>query len=235
MVTLKQLRARLKEHADPQHAVFHKAYHKSTMDFYGLRAPQLYAIFKDLFPTKQFVDRADALKLIGDLRGTNWAEEGSIATMLLKRIQPQLSADDVPYLREWCDRCNGWGCIDSVSIDVISPLALRLGDPVYKQIRRWSREEHMWTRRASILVHIVPARRGELSDKYSWPTFEELLHEREFFIRKAIGWTLRECSKKYPEQVVEFLLRVGDKASGLTRREGGRNLPEKLRAKVLGK
>ena len=63
------------------------------------------------------------------------------------------------------------------------------------------------------------ARRGQLSDRYSWPTFEELLPEREFFIRKALGWTLRECSKKYPEQVAEFLLRVGERASGLTRRE----------------
>ena len=69
----------------------------------------------------------------------------------------------------------------------------------------------------------------------SWPTFEELLPEREFFIRKALGWTLRECSKKYPEQVAEFLLRVGERASGLTRREGGRNLPEQLRERVLGK
>ena len=91
----------------------------------------------------------------------------------------------------------------------------------------------MWTRRASVLVHIVPARKGKLDDKYSWPTFEELLPEKEFFIRKAIGWTLRECSKKYPEQVADFLVRVGDRASGLTRREGARNLPSPLKAKIV--
>jgi 3-methyladenine DNA glycosylase AlkD len=235
MVTLQQVRARLRAQANAGHAAFHKAYHKSSMDFYGLRQPQLDAIFKELFPKREWIDRADALPLIDELRATSWAEEHSIATLLLERIQPQLTADDVPYLRTWCDRTNGWGALDAVSIYVISPLALRLGDSVYKQVRPWSKAEHMWTRRASILVHIVPARRGQLSDRYSWPTFEELLPEREFFIRKALGWTLRECSKKYPEQVAEFLLRVGERASGLTRREGGRNLPEQLRERVLGK
>ncbi|MDQ3022964.1 MAG: DNA alkylation repair protein [bacterium] len=233
MVTLKQVRARLRGHADPQHAIYHKAYHKSSLDFYGLRAPQLHAAFRDLFPAKQQMDREDALKLVGELRSTGWAEEGSIATMLLARIQPQLTAADVPYLSDWCDRCNGWGEIDTVCLEVIGPLALRLGTPVYRQVRAWSKAEHMWTRRAAILVHIIPARRYQLSAEYSWPTFEELLYEREFFIRKAIGWTLRECSKNYPELVADFLLRVGDSASGLTRREGGRNLPEELRARVL--
>jgi 3-methyladenine DNA glycosylase AlkD len=91
----------------------------------------------------------------------------------------------------------------------------------------------MWTRRASILIHIQPARKQKLVDKFSWPTFEERLFEKEFFIRKAIGWTLRECSKFYPQQVHDFLLRVGEQASGLTRREGARNLPDSLRLDLL--
>jgi len=53
-----------------------------------------------------------------------------------------------------------------------------------------------------------------------------------FFIRKAIGWALRECSKKYPEEVFAFLERIGGRASGLTRREGSRRLPEQLQAKL---
>jgi len=62
-----------------------------------------------------------------------------------------------------------------------------------------------------------------------------LLHETEFFIRKAIGWTLREIGKSEPRAVHAFLMRVGDRASGLTRREGARRLPPPLRRDILGK
>ena len=50
--------------------------------------------------------------------------------------------------------------------------------------------------------------------------------------RKAIGWALRECSKRYPREVHDFLVRVGERASGLTRREGARNLSARLRATI---
>jgi 3-methyladenine DNA glycosylase AlkD len=52
-----------------------------------------------------------------------------------------------------------------------------------------------------------------------------MLHEREFFIRKAIGWVLREVSKKRPSLVQEFLREHGERASGLTMREATKYLP----------
>ena len=71
-----------------------------------------------------------------------------------------------------------------------------------------------------------------MNAEYALSTFEELLHEKEFFIRKAIGWTLREISKHYPEVTFEFLKEHKKEASGLTMREGVRRLPAALK-KVL--
>jgi 3-methyladenine DNA glycosylase AlkD len=230
-----QLTALLKQHADPAHAEFHRAYHKSARRFYGLRTPQFRALFREVFPTRDKLIRAEALPLVDTLAASDWAEERWAATELLARLVPQLSADDAPYLKAQFDACEGWGETDNLAINVLSPLALRVGEPLYAQVRRWSADPHLWTRRAAILVHIVPARRNALAHAYALPTFEERLPEREFFIRKALGWTLRECGKHYPQEVADFLLRVGDNASGLTRREGARNLPAVLRVQVLGK
>ncbi|HEY6171286.1 MAG TPA: DNA alkylation repair protein, partial [Candidatus Kapabacteria bacterium] len=69
--------------------------------------------------------------------------------------------------------------------------------------------------------------------EFAIPTFEELLHEKEFFSRKAIGWTLREIGKHYPDLTFEFLREHKEEASGLTMREGGRNLSLAMR-KQLG-
>jgi 3-methyladenine DNA glycosylase AlkD len=229
---LGQLQHQLRQAADPAHAAFHQDYHKSELDFLGVRTPQLRAIVREVFPTRPALKRDDAEPLVRELWGSDCFEERTVALMLLTRIAGQLTQHDVPWLHRMTRDCEGWGPLDYLVIGTLSPLALRLGDPVYEQVRAWSTSDHMWTRRASILVHIVPARKGKLSDEHSWPTFEELLPEREFFIRKAIGWTLRECGRHYPEQVCEFLSRVGGRASGLTRREGSRNLPQEMQDRL---
>jgi hypothetical protein len=107
MVNVESIRTRLRSQADPEFAAFHRAYHKSDLNFYGLRTPELKAIFRELFPPRQPLARADVFPLIDQLRGSSWAEERSLATMLLERIQPELTARDIPYLRAWVDDCHG--------------------------------------------------------------------------------------------------------------------------------
>jgi 3-methyladenine DNA glycosylase AlkD len=62
-----------------------------------------------------------------------------------------------------------------------------------------------------------------------------MLEEREFFIRKAIGWVLRETSKKRPELVFDWFLPRAERASGVTTREAVKYLPEQERAGILSR
>lgn len=230
---LSRLRSLLRDAADPTYAESHRAYHKSQRSFYGLRAAQMRTALREVFPSRQKLDRAEVLPLVEALYWSDWAEERWLGEMLLARIEPQLTPADVPLLRALADGCAGWADLDTLAITTLGPLALRLGEPVYMQVGGWSDAEALWTRRAAILVHVVPARRGKLAEEHAWPTFERHLPERDFFIRKAVGWALRECCRHYPEQVAEFLQRVGNSASGLTRREGSRKLPDALRGAAL--
>lgn len=229
------LRAEFQRAAQPEHAAFHQAYHKSKLSFYGLRAPEFELIFRTVFPKREGLVQTEALALVESLWASAWAEERWAAIALLERLVPQLGADELVLLKRIADGCDGWGVTDMFSLRVLGPLALRLDDRLYAPVRAWSDEPHLWTRRCSILIHCVPARQSKLAQNYAWDTFEERLLEKEFFIRKAIGWALRECGKHYPQEVCDFLLRTGERASGLTRREGARNLPAPLRLAVLGR
>ena len=62
-----------------------------------------------------------------------------------------------------------------------------------------------------------------------------MLGEKEFFIRKAIGWVVREISKADPGAARDFLMSIRAKASGLTLREGAKRLPAEMKAEVLEK
>jgi 3-methyladenine DNA glycosylase AlkD len=218
------LRKAYREAADAKHAEFHRAYHKSPLRFYGLRTPVARPLFRAVFPTRPRLERADALRLAGALWASPWFEERSAAIGVLARVASDLRVSDLATLRRMTHGCHGWGLLDGLAVDVLGPLAIARGTPAFRHIRTWSKDRDLWTRRASVLVHVLPARRGVLAHGFAWPTFEELLPERDFFIRKAIGWTLRECAKKYPDRVRAFLRRVGSRASGLTRREASRHL-----------
>ncbi|HYK98491.1 MAG TPA: DNA alkylation repair protein, partial [Candidatus Acidoferrales bacterium] len=86
--------------------------------------------------------------------------------------------------------------------------------------------------RTAILAQHDQLKRGE----GDWPLFTRLadgmLDEREFFIRKAIGWVLRETSKKRPKIVFDYLLPRRDRVSGLTLRQGAKYLSDTQRRRL---
>ena len=238
---LSMLRELLAANADPQHAIFHQGYHKSQMQFHGLRSPALKTVLREVFPGRQKIEKGAALPVIAELWQSGCWEESMLAIAILERIEAQLGLSDIPLLHSMTRDCEGWAQLDGLACGVLSRIALRLGanasqrPQFYDAVADWINDGYMWTRRASILVHILPARRAELAQDYCWNTWEAGLPEKEFFIRKASGWALREAGKHYPQEVHDFLMRVGNRASGLTRREGARNLPEELRLDILGK
>jgi 3-methyladenine DNA glycosylase AlkD len=232
MPGIHQLRELMEAAGNPADGAIQQRYHKSDLAFFGLKAAQQRAIVREVFPPRQPLSRDEHLPVIRQLWASSYFDERVAGLLLLGRMAPLLGVDDLVEIRAMTGDCEGWALLDGLACTVLGPLVLAEGAPAYREIRGWSDDPWMWTRRAAILVHVIPARRARLEEEFAWPTFEERLHEREFFIRKAVGWALRECSKKYPEEVFAFLERVVDRASGLTRREGSRRLPEELQAKL---
>lgn len=230
-----QLRRALHAAGDPDFASFHKGYHKSPLKFYGIKTTPLRALEAEAFPKRPRLAPELVREAVTLLWASEYFEERITALSLLARLVDDLELADLVWLKSIAHQCDGWGVLDSLACRTLSPLAKRLGEPLYQEVFGWRQDDWMWTRRAAILVHIMPSRAKMLAADYPWRTFDALLHEKEFFIRKAIGWTLREISKQYPQAVHDYLMRVGEKAAPLTRREGARNLPDRLRLPILGK
>ena len=230
---LQLFRKELESRRDEVHAAFHKNYHKSSKDFYGLKNAALVEAVTKIFPKKPKLDKDELIALGLELWSSNWFEEQAAGLMLIERCAKELTPKDLSMLKKLADECEGWAMLDYLSTRHLGTLAMNYPDEVYPKVRKWTKSKHLWTRRASILIHVMPSRKKQLRAEFAIGTFEELLHEKEFFIRKAIGWTLREIGKYYPDLTFEFLKEHKQEASGLTLREGGRNLPLVMR-KQLG-
>ena len=87
-------------------------------------------------------------------------------------------------------------------------------------------------RRSSLLAELRPIRNGADLDRFLGRA-ERMLDEREFFIRKAIGWVLREAGKRRPDEVVAWLAPRTHRASGVTMREAVKYLPAAEAARLM--
>lgn len=218
---------------DREHAAFHKSYHKSELHFHGLRTPLMRRLTREHAPRKLPLSHSELIDLANTLWQGEVFEERVAALQILCDRAHMLTPKDLPWLEQLCRESLGWGLLDTIGVHLLGPLALEHGKPVYAAMQRWSRDaESFWVRRASVLVHILPARKQQLEIKLAWNTMQRLLPEKEFFIRKAIGWTLRECVKHYESDVLDFVSEYRDSMSGLTFREATRKMSPKSRKQL---
>ena len=224
---------------DPARAAGARAYLKSELRFLGLDTPTLRRAASDWARAHPELTTADLLRLAEALWQTPVFELRAFAVELLVRRRSLLlaargQARFLDFLETLLRRSRTWAFVDWIVIQLVAPLVE--GDPrLLRRFDRWIEDPDFWIRRAALLA-LLPALRRGAGD---WPRFvryaDGQLAEREFFVRKAIGWVLREVAKQRPRLVSEFLAPRLDRVSGVTLREAVKYLPVRDRRRLLAR
>lgn len=208
--------------ANPARAIHEKAYQKSPRRFFGASIPVVRAACKEFQRANPSLSREPLLALCGELMQSEYHEHLSAAAGLLERYAARLSPADLPRLIDWIRLAAGWAINDWISIKPLGQLLLRTPD-AQARLLAWSKDPDFWVRRASLLGQLDALKAGG-DFAFFASLAAPLLVEREFFIRKAIGWVLREVSKQRPALVAAFLQQHRPSLSGLTLREASKYL-----------
>lgn len=159
-------------------------------------------------------------------------ERRTAAAMVLIQSKDRLGGGDADFIEGLLREAKTWALVDPLAGDLVGPLSERdtAFDPV---LERWASDGDFWIRRSALLAHLVPLRlgRGDF-DRFS-RFADAMLEEKEFFIRKAIGWVLRDTSRKCPDLVFDWILPRANRASGVTIREAVKRLSTEQREGVL--
>ena len=230
---VKDVRAALEAGATAERAAGQQAYLKSELEFIGADQPAIRRVGKDLARRVQEADDEPLRAIVSALWRTRVHELRSVAIALLELRQSALNADDLPLLERLLRDSRTWAYVDWLSTKVVAPLLLR--EPAVRAtLPRWAADGDFWIRRAALLSLMPPVVRREVPFTAFAALAVPMLGEQEFFIRKAIGWVLREVSKAQPAVVAKFLRTHRDDVSGLTMREGAKYLAAKDRKALLG-
>ncbi|HEY4000570.1 MAG TPA: DNA alkylation repair protein [Candidatus Xenobia bacterium] len=214
---------------NPQHAASQKAYLKSQWAFHGVNVPCMRAEAKAF--RKRHPD-IDIRPLVDEAWRSDYHDLRTVSIELLVLYRKTLTAADVPWLESILRQCPNWDHVDHLCTKVLGPM---LSDGLLERrtVNCWAKDDTFWVRRAALLVQLPALSKG--GGDFAW--FSRLavpmLQEKEFFIRKVIGWVLREVSKKRPALVSEFLEKHLSDVSGVTFREAVKYLPDhdRLRAR----
>jgi 3-methyladenine DNA glycosylase AlkD len=228
-----ELDARLRTQGDPVRAVQEKRYLKSDLEHYGVTVPAVRRTVKHAVAERSRMSRTELLGIVRELWKVPVHERRSAAIELLEQRVDDLREADMPLLERLLRECRGWALLDNLAASVVGPLVERL-PAAAPRLDRWAVDADFWMRRAALLALLIALREGRGDFERFGRYADGMLGERELFIRKAIGWVLRDTSKKRPDLVVDWLRPRLGRASGLTVREGVKRLPEMQRRSILG-
>jgi 3-methyladenine DNA glycosylase AlkD len=221
--------ADLRARGTPERAAKERAYLKSALTHYGTSVPDVRAVTKR---HSRAMTRGQALDVVAALWAVPVHERRMAAVEVLALHREELELSDVPLVERMVRESRTWALVDPLAGTVAGSLAER--EPGMGEILdRWAGDDDFWVRRSSLLALLGPLRRGrgdfERFSRYA----DAMLDEREFFVRKAIGWVLRETARARPELVYEWLLPRARRASGVTVREAVKPLNAAQRDTIL--
>jgi 3-methyladenine DNA glycosylase AlkD len=209
----------------PERAEQEKRYLKSDLEFFGVPVPDLRRAVKAAVRGYPGLDARGMVAWAVALWREPVHERRAAAVEILTMAAPRLAASDLATLERLLRESYTWAYVDGLAGNVAGEIALRDPAGAWPVIDAWATDADFWIRRSALLSLLRGVRAGTPDLARFARYAEPMLTEKEFFIRKATGWVLREISRRDPAWVAWWAEVHVAEMSGVTFREAVRRLP----------
>lgn len=218
------LRIALQERAHEQSACEQQRYMRDQFSFMGVTMPVRRTIFRDAFKRHLITSTQELHELVCALWHMPERDFHYAACDLLRANKRWWSSETLDIVRYLIATKSWWDTVDTLAANVVGPLVMLF--PNQKLVmHEWIEDECLWIRRTAIIYQL---RYKEKTDKQQLFHFAlSRAHEKDFFMRKAIGWALREYAKTSASCVYEFVIAHASILSPLSCREATKHLKKK--------
>ena len=210
--------------ADPDRAAQMAAYMKTDEPFYGVMKNDRTPIHKALVERFPPTDHASYTALVSALWAEPHRESRYLAVSVARRWKAFHTLEQLDLYRRMVVEGAWWDFVDDIAANLVGPVVRQDPDAVWPIIDCYATSDDIWLRRTAILCQLKAKEETDTTRLLSY--CRDMAHETEFFIRKAIGWALRQYAKTDPVLVTEFVRNHQYELSGLSFREATRHLPK---------
>lgn len=222
---IRAVRKALRSVADPKKAPFMQAYMKSDMPYLGIQAVPFRKTVKAVLAAHPLSSveawRDSVLEL---WRGARYREERYAAIELAgyRAYHQFRTLEALPMYEEMITTGAWWDYVDSIAGHRLGELLRRYPRQMPAILRDWAFSNDMWKRRSAILAQL--GFKHDTDRKLLYACIQPSLHRPEFFLRKAIGWALRQYAWTDPKEVVRFVKAHEKRLSPLSKKEALKNV-----------
>lgn len=217
-----ELESELRQGGDPARAEAQRAYFKLDMQYLGTTLPETRAKVRAWLKAQQVTERDDVWAVATQLWSADAFQFRQAAVEVLDARRRVLGASDLADVEQLLRTSHTWALVDPLATNVVWAIASQDADglPLPGDVLdRWAGDEDFWIRRSALLSQLRVVRPVDGDPTRFFGYADEMLDEREFFIRKAIGWVLRDMGRRRPDEVAAWVLPRAGRLSGVTRRE----------------
>lgn len=197
------LKTLFEQNADPVQAAPMKKYMREQFEYLGIKTPKITALQKEFFAEHGFPDLLELDIILRDLWALPQREFQYVAVGLLGRFNKQVPAKFIKTIEYLIVTKSWWDTVDSIAGGTVGVHFQRFPEVREKYLAKWRASDNFWLRRTTILFQLNYKKETDfalLSDIIC-----ENLDSKEFFINKAIGWSLRQYARIDPKAVKKFV------------------------------
>ena len=216
-----RFRHALRECPHPARATQEKRYLKSPFQFIGVPDPRSRSIAKGFRKEHRDIATDTLWGICGDLWQRR-ARGAGTGDFLLDEFRGLLDPTDMPALERMLRESVNWDQVDEIAVHLVGAV-LRRDQRALESVKRWAKDDSFWMRRAALLSQLLLFREGAGDRALFYSLASDMMEEKEFFIRKATGWVLRDIARREPEEVARFVGENRERMSGVTFREATRH------------
>ena len=190
-------------HADPHKAAGMKAYMRDQFAFAGLMQVQRVRVLKIILPAFRSLKPGDWEEAVRGLWALSTREYAYLAMELCRKVKSRHTPEHIGLFEEMILTHSWWDTVDFIASNLVGELWGRYPQDKHKLIGRWMASGNIWLQRTCVIHQLKYREKTDAALLFS--LCRELAAEQDFFIRKAIGWALRQFSKYDPIAVRAFL------------------------------
>ena len=229
-----QIRADLQNIADPGIQKSAKRYFKEEIRCYGTKTAPVIAMAKKYWKVVKDRPKQEIFALCEELYQSGYMEESFIVSEWAHALSGRYEREDLVVFERWIGTyITNWASCDGFCNHTMGDFIEEYPDTI-DVLKRWTRSENRWMRRASAVSLIVPAKHGKFLEE-SIAIAGLLLTDKDDMVQKGYGWLLKEASRKHTDEVFHYVMENKRRMPRTALRYAIELMPEDLRAEAMKK